>query len=133
MSNDNPFNIIGSESTPPVGGEAVTEENTTGDLNDRIKSLIGSSDVFLFMKGIPQMPQCGFSANTVAILNSMNVPFKTFDILTDMDIREGVKQFSNWPTFPQLYIKGQLVGGNDIITEMYQSGDLQTVFTEQLS
>ncbi len=132
MSNDNPFNIIGSESTPPVGGEAVTETNTAADLNDRIKNLIGSSDVFLFMKGIPQMPQCGFSANTVAILNSLSISFKTFDILSDMDIREGVKQFSNWPTFPQLYIKGQLVGGNDIITEMYQSGDLKQVLDENL-
>jgi monothiol glutaredoxin len=130
MSNDNPFNIIGDESAPLV--EAVTEENTTGDLNERIKTLIGSSPVFLFMKGNAQMPQCGFSANTVAILNAMNVPFKTFDILSDMDIREGVKQFSNWPTYPQLYMNGQLVGGNDIITEMYQSGDLQQVFQENL-
>ena len=77
------------------------------------------------MKGNPQMPQCGFSANVVGILNAMNVTFNTFDILSDMDIRQGVKVYSNWPTYPQLYVNGQLVGGNDIIMEMYESGDLK--------
>jgi monothiol glutaredoxin len=79
------------------------------------------------MKGTPDMPQCGFSANVIKILNHQGVSFKTFNILSDMDIREGVKQFSNWPTYPQLYVKGQLVGGNDIITEMMQSGELEDV------
>ncbi|OIQ17227.1 MAG: monothiol glutaredoxin, Grx4 family [Bacteriovorax sp. MedPE-SWde] len=96
------------------------------ELNAQIEELIKSSDLFLFMKGSPEMPQCGFSANSIAILNSLNVNYKTFNILEDMDIREGLKVYANWPTFPQLYLRGQLVGGNDIITEMYHSGELQT-------
>lgn len=127
MNNDsnNPFNILGDQSTPINTGSAVNEENTGLDLNTRIKNLIGSSDVFLFMKGTPDMPQCGFSANVVGILNHLQIPFKTFNILSDMDIRQGVKEFSNWPTYPQLYYKGQLLGGNDIINEMFESGELQ--------
>jgi|ETN07SMinimDraft_1059922.scaffolds.fasta_scaffold209479_2 monothiol glutaredoxin len=128
MSNDNnPFNILGSDKVPQEGGQAVTEENKSGDLNERIASLIKSSDIFLFMKGNPQMPQCGFSANVIGILNAMNAKYSTFDILTDMDIRQGVKVYSNWPTFPQLYVKGQLIGGNDIIMEMYEAGELEQV------
>ncbi len=121
---DNPFNILGSESATPIGGEPVIETNKNLDLNERIKGLINSNDVFLFMKGTPQAPMCGFSANVIAILNSMKINFKTFDILSDMDIRQGVKTYSNWPTFPQLYVKGELIGGNDIITELYQAGEL---------
>ena len=82
------------------------------------------------MKGNSEFPQCGFSANTVAILKHIGKSFTTFDILQDMDIRQGLKEYSNWPTFPQLYIKGKLVGGNDIITEMFESGDLQEVLKE---
>lgn len=131
MTNDanNPFNILGSESTPINTGKAVTEENTGADLQSRIKNLIGSSDVFVFIKGTPDMPQCGFSANVIGILNHLQVPFKTFNILADMDIRQGVKEFSNWPTYPQLYFKGQLMGGNDIITEMFENGELQKVIS----
>ncbi|WP_290732203.1 Grx4 family monothiol glutaredoxin [Halobacteriovorax sp. JY17] len=127
MSNDNPFNILGSDKVPQEGATAVTETSAASDLNERIKALIGSSDIFLFMKGNAAMPQCGFSANSIAILDALNVKYNTFDILSDMDIRQGVKEFSNWPTYPQLYFKGQLVGGNDIITEMYHSGDLAQV------
>lgn len=123
---DNPFNIIGSDKVPQEGGTQV-EATATGELTERIKALIGSSDIFLFMKGNAAMPQCGFSANTIAMLDSTNVKYNTFDILSDQDIRQGVKEFSNWPTYPQLYFKGQLVGGNDIITEMYHSGELATV------
>lgn len=131
MSN-NPFNILSSESAPPKGGHPVKEESKDGSIESRIQKLIQSSEVFLFMKGVPDMPQCGFSANTVAILNSMGLDFRTFDILTDQDIREGVKKFSNWPTFPQLYIKERLIGGNDIVTELYQSGDLESTIKESL-
>ena len=120
----NPFNIIGQEGQPERKGEAVTNVEG-GNIEEKIKNLISSSDVFLFMKGIPEFPECGFSANTIGILNTLDIPYKTFNILTDMDIREGVKQFSNWPTYPQLYFKGQLVGGNDIITEMFEAGELQ--------
>ena len=127
MSDNNPFNILGSDKVPTEGGQAVTEQNTAADLNTRITTLINSSKVFLFMKGNPQMPQCGFSANVVGILNAMNTSFKTFDILSDMDIRQGVKEYANWPTFPQLYVNGQLIGGNDIIMEMYEAGELAPV------
>jgi monothiol glutaredoxin len=94
-------------------------------LNERIEKLINSSKVFLFMKGTPDMPQCGFSANVCAILKATGVDFKTFDILSDSDIRQGVKDYSSWPTFPQLYVNGELIGGSDIVSEMYNSGDLQ--------
>ena len=115
----NPFQV--------VQGVAIEEENKNLDLSLRIKNLITASPVFLFMKGTPDMPQCGFSANVVRILNHYGVNFKTFNILSDMDIREGVKQFSNWPTYPQLYVKGELIGGNDIVTELMQNGELESI------
>jgi len=124
---DNPFNILGSDKVPTEKGMPVTEQSRDGDLNERIKNLIGSSKVFLFMKGIPVAPQCGFSANVISILNAMNTEYKTFDILSDMDIRQGVKEYSNWPTFPQLYVNNKLIGGNDIIHEMYEEGELEAV------
>ncbi len=114
----NPFEIL--------GGEPIKQVNKNVDVTEQIKELISSDDLVLFMKGTPDMPMCGFSANSIAILNNLNVKYKTFNILEDMDIREGLKEYSNWPTYPQLYIRGELVGGNDIITEMYQSGDLET-------
>lgn len=123
----NPFEILGTDKVPTEGGTAIQEENKTGDINERIKTLIASSDIFLFMKGSPEMPQCGFSANVVSILNNVQANYKTFDILTDMDIREGVKVFANWPTYPQLYVKGKLVGGNDIITELFEARELEDV------
>jgi monothiol glutaredoxin len=124
---DNPFNILGSEKVPEKGGAAVSEKDTSLELNERIKNLIGSSKIFLFMKGSPEMPQCGFSANVIGMLDAMNAKYNTFNILSDMDIRQGVKDFSNWPTFPQLYVNNQLVGGNDIIMEMYEAGELEQV------
>lgn len=123
----NPFNILGSEKVPLQGGHPVVEDSKEGELGQRIEKLINSSPIFLFMKGTPEMPQCGFSANVVSILNSLQVGYHTFDILTDMNIREGVKQYSNWPTYPQLYAKGKLVGGNDIIMELHQDGELEDV------
>ena len=113
----NPFQML--------GGQPIEEANKSLPLNDRISSLINSSGIVLFMKGTPQMPQCGFSANVVRILDSFSVSYNTFNILSDMDIREGVKTFSNWPTYPQLYVKGQLIGGNDIVTEMMNNGELK--------
>lgn len=94
-------------------------------INERIENLINSSKVFLFMKGSPEMPQCGFSANVCAILKATGIEFKSFDILSDPEIRQGVKEYSNWPTYPQLYVKGELIGGADIVSEMYNSGELQ--------
>lgn len=95
------------------------------ELKQQIEGLLNSSKVVLFMKGNSEMPQCGFSANTVAILKHLGVGFSTFNILNDPEVRQGLKEYSNWPTYPQLYVNGKLIGGNDIITEMYQSGDLQ--------
>jgi monothiol glutaredoxin len=95
---------------------------------DQIESEIKSSDVVLFMKGTPVFPQCGFSAAVVQALSNLGIPFKGVDVLADGKIREGIKQFSNWPTIPQLYVKGEFVGGCDIVREMYQSGELIELF-----
>lgn len=113
------FNILNNEI---VEIQTVDKNN---DVNEQIKELLSSSKIVLFMKGNADMPMCGFSANTVSILKSLAVPFKTFNILNDQEIRQGLKEYSNWPTYPQLYVDGKLLGGNDIITEMFQSGDLQ--------
>ena len=123
----NPFEILGTDKVPVAGGTAVQEESKSGELTERINNLISSSEVFLFMKGNPAMPQCGFSANVVNILNNLQTSYKTFDILSDNDIREGVKNFANWPTYPQLYVKGKLVGGNDIIMELFEAKELEEV------
>jgi monothiol glutaredoxin len=96
-----------------------------------IQAQIDANPVLLFMKGTPMFPQCGFSARVIQILKHAGVPFKTVNVLEDQEIREGIKAFSNWPTIPQLYVKGEFVGGCDIITEMYQSGELQTLLTEK--
>lgn len=97
---------------------------------ERIQTEIDDSPVTLFMKGTPMFPQCGFSAAVVQALTMMGVKFKGVDVLADADIRDGVKQFSNWPTIPQLYVKSEFVGGCDIIREMYESGELQKLFDE---
>lgn len=97
----------------------------------RIENLIKSSDIVLFMKGVPAAPQCGFSAAVVQILSQLAVPFKPVDVLADMEIREGIKTFSNWPTIPQLYVKGEFIGGCDIVREMYQAGELAALLTEK--
>lgn len=91
----------------------------------RIESDIRSNDVVLFMKGTPQMPQCGFSATVVHILDHLGVEFKGVNVLTDPEMRQGIKEFSNWPTIPQLYVKGEFVGGCDIVREMFESGELK--------
>ena len=98
----------------------------------RIKGEIDENDVVLFMKGSPMMPQCGFSAAVSHVLSTLQVKFKGVDVLQDTEIREGIKQFSNWPTIPQLYVKGEFVGGCDIIREMAESGELQKMFEEKM-
>ena len=92
---------------------------------DKIQKLIDSSPVMVFMKGTKLMPQCGFSNNVVQILNALGIEFTTYDVLSDFEIREGIKQFSNWPTIPQVYLKGEFLGGSDILIEMYNSGELK--------
>ena len=97
----------------------------------RIQTEISENPVFLYMKGNAMFPQCGFSARVVQILTHLNVPFKTANVLEDAELRDGIKEFSNWPTIPQLYVKGEFVGGCDIVTEMFQSGELGSFLTEK--
>ena len=92
---------------------------------NKIKNLIDSNPLMVFMKGNKLMPQCGFSNNVVQILNSLGVEFNTFDVLSDHEIREGIKEYSDWPTIPQVYLKGEFLGGSDILIEMYNSGALK--------
>lgn len=100
------------------------------DANAKIQETITSNDVVLFMKGTASMPQCGFSSRVAGVLNYMNVQFSDVNVLADDTIRQGIKDFSDWPTIPQLYVKGEFVGGCDIITEMTLSGELDTMFKE---
>lgn len=97
----------------------------------KIAGLVGQSDVLLFMKGTPLFPQCGFSSRAVAILNHCNVEFDSVDVLQDQEVRQGIKEFSDWPTIPQLYVKGEFVGGSDIMMEMYEAGELQDLFASK--
>ena len=96
----------------------------TDDANARIDALVKANPVLLFMKGSPLFPQCGFSSRAVAILNHLDVPFESVDVLQDQGIRQGIKAYSDWPTIPQLYVNGEFVGGSDIMMEMYESGEL---------
>ncbi len=98
---------------------------------DRIKADIASNDIVLYMKGTPAMPQCGFSATVVHILDHVGVKYKGVNVLADPEIRQGIKDFSNWPTIPQLYVKGEFVGGCDIIKEMFESGELRPFLEDQ--
>ena len=95
------------------------------DVNDRIEAQLKSHDVLLYMKGTPDFPQCGFSGQAVAALNAIGKPYAFVNIFEDEEIRQGLKSYSNWPTFPQLYVKGELIGGSDIVIEMYHSGELK--------
>ncbi len=97
----------------------------------RIAELVQGSDVLLFMKGSPLFPQCGFSSRAVAILQHLGVEFDSVDVLQDQEVRQGIKAFSDWPTIPQLYVKGEFVGGSDIMMEMYESGELSQLLAEQ--
>ena len=97
----------------------------TPEVKARIDQLVGENKIMVFMKGSKLMPQCGFSNNVVQIINTLGVPFETFDILADQEIRQGIKEYSNWPTIPQIYIDGEFVGGSDIAIELYQNGELQ--------
>ncbi len=100
------------------------------DINERIEEQLESNQVMLYMKGSPDFPQCGFSGQTVAALKAIGKPFAYVNIFEDPEIREGLKQYSNWPTFPQLYVKGELIGGCDIVIEMFESGELQKLLAD---
>ena len=101
------------------------------DTTQRIDDIVQKNDVVLFMKGSPLFPQCGFSSRAVAILERVGVPFEGVDVLQDMEIRQGIKDYSDWPTIPQLYVKGEFVGGSDIMMEMYEAGELQQLMRDK--
>ena len=103
----------------------------TTTVHDRIAQDVAQNDVLLFMKGTPVMPQCGFSAAVVHILSELGVKFKAVNVLADAEVRQGIKDFSNWPTIPQLYVKGEFVGGCDIVKEMFEQGELDTFLKER--
>src|SRR6266511_498945 len=111
-------------SRPKPSEDFTVSDETQNPLRDAIEDAIRSNDVILFMKGTPQQPMCGFSARTAAALQSLEVPFAAVDILPDPRIRQELSALSNWPTIPQLFVRGELVGGCDIVTEMYESGEL---------
>ncbi len=98
--------------------------------NERIAEIVGANDVVLFMKGTPLFPQCGFSSKAIAILEHLGVAYATVDVLQDMEIRQGIKAYSDWPTIPQLYVKGEFVGGSDIMMEMYEAGELHELMED---
>ena len=104
---------------------------TSNPAYDRIKQDVSGNDVVLYMKGTPVFPQCGFSAAVVQVLTHLGVKFKGIDVLTDPSLRQGIKDFSNWPTIPQLYVKGELIGGSDIVSALHDSGELQELLTSR--
>jgi monothiol glutaredoxin len=101
------------------------------DANQRISQIVNEHDIVLFMKGTPLFPQCGFSSKAVAILEHCGADFKSVDVLQDMEVRQGIKAFSDWPTIPQLYVNGKFVGGSDIMMEMYEAGELQELLADK--
>jgi len=101
------------------------------DTDTRIKTVVTDNDVVLFMKGTPLFPQCGFSSRAVAILDHCGVQYESVDVLQDMEIRQGIKPYSDWPTIPQLYVKGEFLGGSDIMMEMFEAGELQQMMDEK--
>ena len=98
-----------------------------GDLQSRIRHDVESNDILIYMKGTADFPQCGFSAATIEIFNALGAPYATRDVLADPQLRQGIKEFSNWPTIPQVYVKGQFIGGCDIVTDLFQRGELQQI------
>lgn len=101
----------------------------TDTVHNKIDDLVKSADVVLFMKGTPLFPQCGFSSRAIAILDHVGVAYESVDVLQDQDVRQGIKAYSDWPTIPQLYVKGEFLGGSDIMMEMYEAGELQELLT----
>ena len=122
---DNPFKITATPEPEAAHGQPVAESDPSADPIDRVSTMVRSSEIFMLIKGTPQQPMCGFSANTVALMESLGVPYRTFDVLSDESIRAAAKGFAGWPTFPQVYVKGEFIGGNDILMEMYSAGELQ--------
>jgi monothiol glutaredoxin len=124
-SDDNPFKITATPEHSTELGRPIADADPGADPTDRVRAMVSSSEIFMLIKGTPQQPMCGFSANTVAMMESLGVPYRTFDVLSDEAIRSAAKGFAGWPTFPQVYVRGEFVGGNDILMEMYHAGELQ--------
>lgn len=103
----------------------------TDAINQKIEKIVTGNDVLLFMKGTPLFPQCGFSSRAIAILDHLGVAYESVDVLQDMEVRQGIKTYSDWPTIPQLYVKGEFVGGSDIMMEMFEAGELATLMEEK--
>jgi monothiol glutaredoxin len=123
----------GNDGLPFYKAQYARQENRTmtDPIHTQIQHTIDTHSVVLFMKGTADFPMCGFSATVCNVLEQLNVPFHDVNVMADENIRQGIKTFSNWPTIPQLYVKGQFIGGCDIVREMYQSGELQTLLQEQ--
>jgi len=102
------------------------------DAKTRIAEIVGKNDIVLFMKGTPLFPQCGFSSRAIAILDRLDAGYETVDVLQDAEIRSGIKQYSEWPTIPQLYVRGEFVGGSDIMMEMFESGELEQLLSAEV-
>ena len=102
-------------------------DTPASQVGERLDTLVNANEIVLFMKGTPLFPQCGFSSRAIAILENLGAPYETVDVLADQEIRQGIKQYSDWPTIPQLYVKGEFVGGSDIMMEMFESGELKTL------
>jgi monothiol glutaredoxin len=128
-SDQSPFRIA---SPDPVeeGGRPIREEDPTAPPLERIDRMVKSSEIFLLMKGTPVQPLCGFSANTVAVMDALQVAYETFDVLSDESIRSAAKEYSRWPTFPQVFVRGEFIGGHDIVVEMVHSGELAQMVGE---
>ena len=122
---DNPFRIASAPQSAGGLGQPAAEPDPGAAPMDRLRAMVGASPVFLLIKGTPQRPMCGFSANTVAVMDSLDVTYRSFDVLSDEAIRSAAKEFAGWPTFPQVYVRGEFIGGNDIVTEMHSRGELQ--------
>lgn len=122
----NIFKVVGAdqpEQPVPVAG---------GNIMERIRSDVQNNKILIYMKGSPAMPQCGFSAATIDVFNDLGVPYETRDVLQDPELRQSIKEFSNWPTVPQVYVNGQFIGGCDIVLEMHQRGELRPIVDEAL-
>jgi len=114
-----------------VSGPIAKGDTVSDNIHDRIRQQIEGDDVVLYMKGTPVFPMCGFSAAVVQVLSHVGVKFQSYNVLDDAELRQGIKEFSNWPTIPQLYVKGEFIGGCDIVREMYQAGELGPMLTER--
>jgi monothiol glutaredoxin len=119
----NPFQIAQPDQTPAPAVQTSSDDPSLPP-RERVAGMVRSSEVFVFMKGHPTQPMCGFSANTVAMLDHLGVSYSTFDVLSDESIRSAAKEYAQWPTFPQVWVNGELIGGNDIVAEMFASGEL---------